>query len=72
MSKTAPDLTVDEAMAKGDEYMILAKKMFDTSDHLRLEATANDLARANFLQTRALAFYQYAANALVIADRSSS
>lgn len=55
-------LDYHDAVQKGHEQMTLAKAAFakSTEVHLRIEAIAIDVARANYHQTRALAFYQYA------------
>lgn len=64
LPKLAPPVeTYEEALQKGHAYMQVANDKFKEASelHLRLEAIAVDLARANFLQTRALSYYQYAA-----------
>lgn len=62
-------ITAEQATATGDDYMIQAKAAYEKADgRLRLEAAAIELARANYLQTRALAYYQYAANVAARAD----
>lgn len=57
-----PADSFNDAMAQGARYMLLAQNAFAASDDADLgHATALDLARANYLQLRALSFYQFAA-----------
>jgi hypothetical protein len=57
--------TYAEAMAWGDQFMEFARLMvlttYDKATYSRLEVTGNRWDHANFLQTRALSYYQLAA-----------
>lgn len=70
MTSYAAELTVEQAIAAGDDYMVKAEAAFAKADsRLRLEAAMVELEKANYLQTRALSYYQYASNAIALTER---
>lgn len=56
-----PADTFDDAVAHGDRNMLLAQHAYEESESDKTVAwAAVAVARANYFQTRALAFYQFA------------
>ena len=57
-----PADTYNDAVGEGDRFMLLAAHAYAASESVDvIDATALQVARANYFQTRALAFYQFAA-----------